>query len=221
MRSELINNLATKLKNKGFESQAGRQAWGRLVEEIYPEVEKKAESYAKSKGEQFRVDASTLLSIGLYEGVKRALASWDIEKGDFMPRLLYMLPNVFMDHIRTEVLVDKRRTLITATSLSTPIDGDNIVLEDTLVDNDTCVESMIIPSAVTELLTSYSAIYGEEKAEIAKLVFLFDGSLESRNKAICKYYNVTAYSDTIRKRVERVKKHFKEFCQKNIQLILG
>lgn len=221
MRNELINNLATKLKDKGFESPAGRQAWGRLVEEIYPEVEKKAESYAKSKGEQFRVDAGTLLSIGLYEGVKRALTSWDIEKGDFISRLLYMLPNVFMDHIRTEVLVDKRKTLITATSLSTPIDGDNITLEDTIVDNDTCVESMVIPNIVTDFFTSYSNIYGEEKAEIAKIVFLFDGSLESRNKAICKYYNATTYNSTIRKRVERVKKHFQEFCQKNRQLILG
>lgn len=221
MRNELVNKLATKLRDKGFESPAGRQAWGRLSEEIYSEVKRKADSYARSKGEQFRVDADTLLSIGLYEGVKRALTSWDIEKGDFITRLLYMLPNVFMDHIRTEVMVDKRKTLNTATSLSTPIDGENITLEDTLVDNDTSVEMMVIPSIVTEVFNSYSETHGQEKAELAKIVFLFDGSLENRNKLICQHYGVDSYNSTVRKRVERTKKHFQEFCKNNPQLILG
>lgn len=221
MRNELVNRLALKLQDKGFESPAGRQAWGRMAEEIYPEVRKKAESYAKSKGEQFRIDADTLLSIALYEGVKRALNSWDIEKGDFITRLLYMLPNVFMDHIRTEVLVDKRKTLITATSISTPIDGDCLTLEDTLIDNDKTVEELVIPSLVSEIFDLYTKSHGKDKADIAKIIFLFEGSLENRNKAICRFYGVDTYNATIRKRVERVKKHFQDFCQENKHIIVA
>lgn len=219
MRTELINKLATRLKTEGFETPAGRQAWGRMADEVYSEVKKKAESYARSNGEQYRVDADTLLSIALYEGVKRALTSWDIEKGDFITRLLYMLPNVFTDYLRSEVGVDKRKALGTATSLSTPIDGDNLTLEDTLVDNGQVVEEICLPSIVTEVFSLYRQLHGDDKADIAKILFTYDDSLELRNKEICRYYGVDHYNPTIRKRVERVKKHFQTFCKNNRQLI--
>lgn len=219
MRTELINKLAIRLKNEGFDSPAGRQAWGRMVEEIYPQVKKKAESYSKSKGEQYRVDADTLLSIALYEGVKRALTSWDIEKGDFITRLMYMLPNVFTDYIRSEIGVDKRKALGTATSLSTPIDGDNLTLEDTIVDNGQAIEELCLPSIVTELFSLYKHLHGEDKADVAKIIFTYDDKLDLRNKEICRYYGVDHYNATIRKRVERIKKHFQEFCKNNRQLV--
>ena len=219
MRTELVNRLATRLKSEGFENPAGRQAWGRMAEEIYPEVRKKAESYSKSRGEQYRVDADTLLSIALYEGVKRALMSWDIEKGDFITRLLYMLPNVFTDYIRSEVGVDKRKTLVTATSLSTPIDGDNLTLEDTLLDCGESIEDICIPSIVTEVFELYENLYGDDRATVAKILFTYDDKLETRNKEICRYYGVDTYNATIRKRVERVKKHFQEFCKNNLEII--
>ncbi|MGV2685487.1 hypothetical protein GNF82_13980 [Clostridium perfringens] len=215
MRTDLINKLALKLQKEGFENPVGRQAWGRLAEELYPEIKKKAEGYARSKSEECRIDTDTLLSIGLYEGVKRALNSWDIEKGDFAARLLYMLPMVFLDHIRTEVLRDKRKSLTTATSLSTPIDGENTTLEDVLVDTSANVKKLLIPSTVYEIFTMYEKAYGKERSDLAKIIFTYADKLDLRNKAICSFFGVADYNPTIRKRVERAKKHFQEFSVKN------
>ena len=219
---EMVNELAGILKVEGFGTQIGRQAWGEISTLLYPVAEKQASKYVNTIGVHHRIEEATLISLALYEGIKRALKDWDVNKGDFEPRFKCLLKFLFMTHKRNEVDTDKRKMLTTAGSIHTPLDGaDGVTLEDTIIDDGASVEELCLPSRVETIFAEYEKVHGKERADLARLIIAYDDRLEMRNKAICAYYNVYDYNATLRKRVQRAKEHFQKFCIENKDFLLA
>lgn len=219
--NNVINNLATVLKVEGFTTSAGRQAWGELATILQPIAHKKVNAYLAVTCE-LRLEEDTLLSLALVEGIKRAVTDWDITRSNFISRYSYILPYLFRTHKRNECNIDKRKGMALAGSTSAPLGVDDLTLQDTLVDPAPPIEYTSETGILLKgIFTAYREEHGEQKSVLAEIIMKYEDYPVTRNQLICKHFECSEYSATIRKRVERAKKHFLTFCEDNREFLIA
>lgn len=211
-----INDYAREVQAKGFGTAAARAAYNELAALLYTTAKSKVDYFFQTYCSSYRIDKAQLLSLALFEGVKYTIDKWDADKCDYFKRYTYYLPRLFKTHLRDEVHAEVRMGMTSAIGIDTPV-GDDIIIADTLVDDSPTDDILNLYRKTAAMLRDFGKQYGEDKAAIMAILLLNSDSLEARTKAVTEYYGADTYNNTIRKRVERIRKSFQDFYIENAE----
>lgn len=190
-----------------------------LYNEIFsilaPTLEKRAINFIKSANKNtLLVDTEEYISVALYEGLHKAIESYDVEKNDnFIPYLYRCVDNALKSQVGKDN-ADKRKVneqAITYTGLVAMLGGQDLSdLDrlDTFVSEDTAIERLINTAEEPEMVKRFRKAKGDLKADV---ILCYTLEEELQQKAICEVYGETEYEGKVKVRACRVRKEFKDF----------
>lgn len=182
---------------------------------LTPTIEKRAVNFIKSTNKNtLLVDTEEYISVALFEGLHKAIESYDIEKNDnFIPYLYRCVDNALKSQVGKDC-ADRRivnEQAITYTGLVAMLGGQDLSdLDrlDTFVSEDTAIERLINTTEEPEMVKEFRKAKGDLKADVI-LCYTLEEDLQQ--KAICEVYGETEYEGKVKVRACRVRKEFKEF----------
>lgn len=211
-----INDYARVVQAFGFGTAEAKETYNNLAELLYQTAKAKVDYYYQTHCSNHRIDKAQLLSLALFEGVKYTIKKWDATKCDYYKRYTYYLPRLFQTHLRNEVDAEVRKSMSSAKGLDTPV-GEDITIGDTLVYDNQEEEVYAIYRRMAAMLRDFGKQHGEDKAAVMRLLLLNADNIDARTRAVVEYYGTDTYNNTIRKRVERIRKSFQDFYTNNIE----
>jgi len=203
-----INNLAMVIKEKGYLSAEGQNAFTELYEAIQKDIMAVVKRYVRSEEHKnLCLDEMELISLASYEGILNAVKDYDICKGDFLARYKSFIHYTLNNGLKKQ-MKQSQKSLSLAISIEQPSSKNKeILIKDILPDNQETFDD----SEAEEILAAFASKSGKDKAQIIEILAFTDGQAE-RNEAFCSLFNVSEYSAAIRKKVSRVKAEFRDFC---------
>lgn len=199
MAKVLINQITFEGSKILFSNSKSQALYNELGEKVMNYVMKQARVFKlhfEAKA-QIEFDFDTLVSIGMCEGLLKALSRWDVEKADFLVSLKYHLKTSFLDYMKEE-LTDKRKTAYNSASYTVSDDeGNETDYMDTIEDTKSSPETIDQMLMLKELFTQLS------QEEQGLLVVLMENTGKSRGEAVAKFFGKDSYDSALRKRVSR------------------
>lgn len=213
--TQMINELAYQIATGECTGDVLEQKWVQLYQTVKPLMKSTLVYMSNKYCSNYNIEVEAFEE-QIDSALMKAVDCYQIELGDFVPRVRSILDNLCKNVVR-DSKASKRIAMTEAMSLNVTVNSEgeeSITFQDQLIAPNTDVTKMAeeAESGVLNLLHKYSLL-GLQKQKEAQMICLYMdyANAEERKEALMAFVGADKNWATVRKQVSRAKENFKQF----------